>query len=82
MASRSRLFTRSRAHHTTNAIQKINLVIFDIDVKDIMINDPTIELKIFNEEEIDLCFDYITLNIENIHLLLWCLSNFKMIEIH
>jgi hypothetical protein len=68
MASRSRLFTRSRSQPTANTIQTINLVIFDIDVDDIMINDPTIELKIFNEEEIDLWFDYITSNIENIYL--------------
>jgi hypothetical protein len=68
MASRSKLFTHSRAQNTKNTIQKINLVIFDIDVSHIMISDPTIELKIFNKEEIDFWFDYITSNIENIYL--------------
>ncbi|CAF1016060.1 unnamed protein product [Adineta steineri] len=33
-----------------------------------MLSDPTIEMKIFNKDEIDLCFDYITSDVNEIHL--------------
>ncbi|CAF4089444.1 unnamed protein product [Adineta steineri] len=69
MSSRSRLYTRSRHQNNAHSIKKTNLVIFDIDVNQSMLSDPTIELKIFNKDEIDLCFDYITSDVNEIHLL-------------
>ncbi|CAF1005995.1 unnamed protein product [Adineta steineri] len=68
MSSRSRLHTRSRHQNNTRSIKKINLVIFDIDVNQSMLSDPTIEMKIFNKDEIDSWFDYITSDVNEIHL--------------
>ncbi|CAF4224258.1 unnamed protein product, partial [Adineta steineri] len=68
MSSRSRLYTRSRHQNNTHSIKKTNLVIFDIDVNQSMLSDSTIEMKIFNEDEIDLWFDYITSDVNEIHL--------------
>ncbi|CAF0736611.1 unnamed protein product [Adineta steineri] len=69
MSSRSRLYTRSRDQNNTHSTKKTNLVIYDIDVDQSMLSDSTIEMKIFNEEEIDLWFDYITSDINEIYLI-------------
>ncbi|CAF3961504.1 unnamed protein product, partial [Adineta steineri] len=68
MSLGSRLYTRSRHQNSAPAIEKTNLVIFDIDVNQSMLSDPTIEMKIFNKDEIDLWFDHITSDINEIHL--------------
>ncbi|CAF0732441.1 unnamed protein product [Adineta steineri] len=69
MSSRPRLYTLARHQNNAHSIKKTNLVIFDIDVSQAMLSDPTIEMKIFNKDEIDLCFDYITSNVNEIHLI-------------
>ncbi|CAF0732427.1 unnamed protein product [Adineta steineri] len=69
MSSRSRLYTRFRHQNNTHSIKKTHLVIFDIDVDYSMLSDLTIEMNIFNEDEIDLWFDYITSDVNEIYLI-------------
>jgi hypothetical protein len=71
MASRSRLYTRFRPPRTQQSedtIRKSNLIIFDINFNHHLITDPLFQMKIFTEEEIDACLDYMTSEIDDIHL--------------
>jgi hypothetical protein len=71
MASRTRLYTRSRpprTHETENTSKMINAVIVDIDHNDLLINDSNIQMKVFSKDEIDVCVDYITSELTNLYL--------------
>ncbi|CAF0736973.1 unnamed protein product [Adineta steineri] len=80
MSSRSRLYTRFRHQNNTHSIKKTHLVIFDIDVDQSMLSDLTIEMKIFNEDEIDLWFDYITSDVNEIYLIVSNLLGYTFIQ--
>ncbi|CAF1494133.1 unnamed protein product [Adineta steineri] len=68
MSSRPKLYTRYRNQSNKISIKKINLVIFDIEVNQSMLSESTFEVKIFNKDEIDLLFEYITSDVNETHL--------------
>jgi hypothetical protein len=71
MALRSGLYPHlspSHIHQSNDAIKKMNLIIFDINFNNFLINNQLFQIKVYPEEEIDLLFDYITSGINDIYL--------------
>lgn len=61
-------FRPLRTHPSEERIRKINLIIHDINFNHLLMTDQLFHTKIFPEEEIDRCFDYITSGIDDIYL--------------
>ena len=73
MATRSRLYARSRPRSTNQSesrIKRANLIILSNNANEFVINDDRIGVKAFTEENVDSWFDYITTesNMTNVYL--------------